>query len=126
MRTPGFGDRRLSSTRGVCPMACTMSPYFPPQGRLSRRGSIIASKSVVPLLYPEQPAVGQSMLACAGEHFSNVLGPRSDLLRLLPDHLVDRGGAWLAFQQYLGAPPSVGVAGGLLGVQLAQSERQLP
>src|SRR5438045_3569457 len=47
MRTPGFGERRFSSTRGVLPIAWTMSPYFPPQGRLSRRGSIIASESVV-------------------------------------------------------------------------------
>src|ERR687884_1414828 len=47
MRTPGLGDSRRSSTSGVWPMAATMSAYFPPQGRLSRRGSIIASKSVV-------------------------------------------------------------------------------
>ena len=26
MRTPGFGDMRLSSTSGVLPIACTMSP----------------------------------------------------------------------------------------------------
>ena len=26
MRTPGLGDRRLSSTSGVLPIACTMSP----------------------------------------------------------------------------------------------------
>src|SRR3954469_5108368 len=47
MRTPGFGDRRFNSTSGVLPIAWTMSPYFPPHGRLSRRGSIIASESVV-------------------------------------------------------------------------------
>src|SRR4051794_29872670 len=47
MRTPGFGEKRFSSTRGVLPIAWTMSPYFPPHGRLSRRGSIIASESVV-------------------------------------------------------------------------------
>src|SRR6266480_6238306 len=47
MRTPGLGESRRSSTSGVCPIACTMSAYLPPQGRLSRRGSIIASESVV-------------------------------------------------------------------------------
>jgi len=26
MRTPGLGERRLSSTSGVLPIACTMSP----------------------------------------------------------------------------------------------------
>ena len=26
IRTPGFGERRLSSTSGVLPIACTMSP----------------------------------------------------------------------------------------------------
>ena len=26
MRTPGFGESRLSSTSGVLPIACTMSP----------------------------------------------------------------------------------------------------
>src|SRR3954447_13975608 len=46
MRTPGCGERRFSSTRGVFPIASTMSPYFPPQGLLSRRGSSIASESV--------------------------------------------------------------------------------
>src|SRR4051794_12934143 len=49
MRTPGLGDMRLSSTSGVCPIAWTMSPYFPPHGLLSRRGSI-TSKSIA--LYP--------------------------------------------------------------------------
>src|SRR4051794_25234803 len=47
MRTPGFGLNRFSSTSGVWPIAWTMSPYLPPHGRLSRRGSIIASESVV-------------------------------------------------------------------------------
>src|SRR3954452_9696964 len=46
MRTPGCGERRLSSTRGVFPIASTMSPYLPPQGLLSRPGSSIASESV--------------------------------------------------------------------------------
>src|SRR5215204_1051535 len=48
MRTPGFGLSRRSSTSGVLPIAWTMSPYFPPQGLLSRRGSS-TSESVVPL-----------------------------------------------------------------------------
>src|SRR3954462_14344288 len=38
MRTPGFGDRRRSSTSGVLPMAWTRSEYRPPQGRLARGG----------------------------------------------------------------------------------------
>src|SRR4051812_6854375 len=46
MRTPGLGDRRLSSTSGVLPMASTMSPYVPPQGRLRSMGSTITSESV--------------------------------------------------------------------------------
>src|SRR5215218_6494362 len=45
MRTPGFGLSRRSSTSGVWPIAWTMSPYLPPHGRLSRRGSN-TSKSV--------------------------------------------------------------------------------
>src|ERR671921_2367873 len=46
MRTPGFGERRFSSTRGVCPIAWTMSPYRPPHGRFWRSGSV-TSESVV-------------------------------------------------------------------------------
>src|SRR2546428_2393767 len=42
MRTPGWGEKRRSSTSGVCPIACRMSAYLPPHGWLSRRGSIIA------------------------------------------------------------------------------------
>src|ERR671923_371030 len=48
MRTPGFGLSRLSSTSGVLPIAWMMSPYLPPHGRLSSRGSS-TSESVVPL-----------------------------------------------------------------------------
>src|SRR4051812_30374447 len=47
MRTPGFGLSRRNSTSGVLPIASTMSPYLPPQGLLSRRGSS-TSESVVP------------------------------------------------------------------------------
>src|SRR5688572_12954510 len=39
MRTPGLGLKRLSSTSGVFPIDWTRSPYLPPHGRLSRRGS---------------------------------------------------------------------------------------
>src|ERR687892_706240 len=46
MRTPAFGLRRRSSTSGVLPIAWTMSPYLPPHGLLSRRGSS-TSESVV-------------------------------------------------------------------------------
>ncbi len=49
MRTLGLGEIRLSSTSGVLPMAWTMSPYLPPQGRVSRSGAPIASESVVPV-----------------------------------------------------------------------------
>src|SRR5829696_8964575 len=46
MRTPGFGDNRLSSTSGVWPIAWTMSPYLPPQGRFSSSGPSIASERI--------------------------------------------------------------------------------
>ena len=35
-----FGDRRGSSTSGVWPIDCTMSPYRPPQGRFLSRSAI--------------------------------------------------------------------------------------
>src|SRR5918994_2404019 len=44
MRTPGLGLSRRSSTSGVLPIAWTMSPYLPPHGLLSRRGSITFKK----------------------------------------------------------------------------------
>src|ERR671914_319580 len=46
MRTSGFGLRRRSSTRGVLPIAWTMSPYLPPHGLVSSPGSN-TSESVV-------------------------------------------------------------------------------
>src|ERR671919_2028440 len=46
MRTPAFGLKRRNSTSGVLPIAWTMSPYLPPHGLLSRRGSS-TSESVV-------------------------------------------------------------------------------
>src|SRR5688572_9747056 len=36
---PGLGLSRLSSTSGVFPIGWMMSPYLPPQGRLTRRDS---------------------------------------------------------------------------------------
>src|SRR5918999_790633 len=46
MRTPGLGLRRRNSTSGVLPIAWTMSPYLPPQGRVLSPGSS-TSESVV-------------------------------------------------------------------------------
>src|ERR687891_2933414 len=46
MRTPGLGLKRRNSTSGVLPIAWTMSPYLPPQGRVSSPGSN-TSESVV-------------------------------------------------------------------------------
>src|SRR3954468_1689097 len=126
MRTPGLGDRRLSSTRGVCPIAWTMSPYLPPHGRLSRRGSIIASKSVVPLLDPQQPVFRQAVLARSSQHRVNVLARRGKFLGLLADHLVHGRLPRSDVEQYLRAAAPVRVAGGLLGIELAEPERQLP
>src|SRR3954447_2108175 len=126
MRTPGLGENRLSSTSGVWPIAWTMSPYLPPHGRLSRRGSIIASKSVVPRLDPPYPYFRQSMLACAGEHQVEILAPRRHLERLLLDHLVGHRRDARAVQANRYAPAAVGIAGGLLGVEVAGPEGQLP
>src|SRR4051794_18633656 len=52
MRTPGLGERRLSSTSGVLPIAWMMSPYRPPHGRFCSScaiasGSVVASGNVV-------------------------------------------------------------------------------
>src|SRR5215212_1051087 len=49
MRTSGLELSERKRTSGVLPIAWTMSPYFPPHGRLSSRGAK-ASESVVPLL----------------------------------------------------------------------------
>src|SRR5581483_8120062 len=126
MRTPGRGERRFSSTRGVCPIAWTMSPYLPPHGRLSRRGSIIASKSVVLGFDPLQPGLRQTVLAYAGEHGVEICPGRSHLMRLLSNHLVGDCGRALAAAEHLNRAAPVGVAGRLLGVELAKAERQLP
>ena len=48
MRTPGFGDRRLSSTSGVLPIACDDVAVAPAAGPVLQRGTEdIASRSVV-------------------------------------------------------------------------------
>src|SRR5438552_4891268 len=44
--TPGLGDSRGSSTSGVFPIDCTMSPYRPPQGRLLSRSAAITSLNI--------------------------------------------------------------------------------
>src|SRR3954466_10014492 len=49
MCTPDLGLSERSSTSGVLPIAWITSPYFPPHGRFSSRGSK-ASESVVLLL----------------------------------------------------------------------------
>src|SRR5689334_15155379 len=90
MRTPGFGDRRFSSTRGVLPMAWTMSPYLPPQGRLARCGSSIASESVV-LQLGGYVVLRQSVFASARYKQSQVLRARRHLRRFLVDYLVREG-----------------------------------
>src|SRR3954462_14155208 len=124
MRTPGLGENRLSSTSGVWPIAWTMSPYLPPHGRLSRRGSIIASKSGVPRLDPPDPYFRQPRLACAGEHQVEILAPRRHLERLLLDHLVGHRRNARAVQANRYGPAAVGIAGGLLGVEVAGPEGQ--
>src|SRR3954464_6555080 len=103
-----------------------MSPYLPPHGRLSRRGSIIASKSVVPLLDPQQPVFRQAVLARSSQHRVNVLALRGQFLGLLADRLVHGRVPGSAVEQYLRAAAPVRVAGGLLGIELAEPERQLP
>src|SRR5690349_14216359 len=45
MRTPGLGERRLSSISGVLPIASTMSEYRPPHGLLCSGGTLIATES---------------------------------------------------------------------------------
>src|SRR6184192_2481338 len=126
MRTPGLGENRLSSTSGVWPIAWTMSPYFPPHGRLSRRGSIIASKSVVPRLDPAYPYFRQSMLACAGEHQVEIFAPRRHLARLLLDHLIGHRCDGRTIQANTYRAAAVGIAGGLLGVEVPGPKGQLP
>src|SRR5215212_4355870 len=57
MRTSGLGLSERNRTSGVLPIAWTMSPYFPPHGRLSSRGSK-ASESVVLLLQHHRVGIG--------------------------------------------------------------------
>src|ERR1700760_3893148 len=44
MRTPGLGDRRLSSISGVCPIAWGGAPDRPPQGLFLSCSTAIASE----------------------------------------------------------------------------------
>src|SRR3954451_961822 len=57
MWTSGLGLSERSRTSGVLPIAWTMSPYFPPHGRLSSRGSK-ASERVVLLLEHHRVGIG--------------------------------------------------------------------
>src|SRR5690349_11638843 len=123
MRTPGFGDRRFSSTRGVLPMAWTMSPYLPPQGRLARCGSSIASESVV--LQLGYVVLRQSVLASARYKQSQVLRARRHLRRLLVDYLVRKGRKRGFAVENIDLPAPVGEPCTLLGVELARAERQV-
>src|SRR3954447_12666107 len=123
MRTPGFGDRRFSSTRGVLPIAWTMSPYLPPQGRLPRCGSSIASESVV--LQLGYVVLWQSVLTGARYEQFQVIRARRHLRRLLVDYLVGEGRKRQPVAQHLHLPAAVGEPRALLHVELARAERQL-
>src|SRR5215210_1365514 len=57
MRTPSLGESRLSSTSGVLPMACTMSPYLPPHGLLSRRPTKASESVALSRVRLERPPV---------------------------------------------------------------------
>ena len=58
----GLGLSLRSSTSGVFPIACTMSPYLPPHGRLSRRGSSTSESVVLPLHRPARRRCGSRTL----------------------------------------------------------------
>src|ERR687896_239762 len=77
MRTPGFGLRRRNSTSGVLPIAWTMSPYLPPQGRVSSPGS----------------NTSESVVRCRAVLEGNVLltGYPGFIVRRLADRLVEAG-----------------------------------
>src|ERR687893_1088523 len=77
MRTPGLGLRRRNSTSGVLPIAWTMSPYLPPQGRVSSPGS----------------NTSESVVRCRAVLQGNVLltGYPGFIGRRLADRLVDGG-----------------------------------
>src|SRR5689334_3183831 len=120
MRTPGFGDRRFNSTRGVLPMAWTMSPYLPPQGRLPRCGSSIASESVVLQLGYVVPR--QSVFASARYEQFPVLRTRRHFRRLLLDYLVRKGRKRGLAVPDIDPPAPVREPCTLLGVELARAE----
>src|SRR3954471_15508895 len=88
MRTPGRGERRLSSTSGVFPIASTMSPYLPPQGLLSRPGSSIASESVASAERVPCRAVAAGRVLLTG--FPGFIGRR------LADRLLSNGASLTA------------------------------
>src|SRR5213076_810167 len=121
MRTPGFGDRRFSSTRGVLPIAWTMSPYLPPQGRLPRCGSSIASESVV--LQLGYVVLWQSVLTRARYEQFQVIGARRHLGRLLVDYLVGKGRQRQPAAEHLHLAATVSEPRALLGIELPRAER---
>src|SRR3954468_5725238 len=88
MRTPGCGERRFSSTSGVLPIASTMSPYLPPHGLLSRRGSSIASESVASAERVPCRAVADGRVLLTG--FPGFIGRR------LADRLIGDGASLTA------------------------------
>src|SRR3954468_18601734 len=123
MRTPGLGLSRLNSTRGVLPIAWTMSPYFPPHGRLPRPGSIIASESVVGSLAAVYPGAelcnvvpGQTVLHRPGHEQIQVVAGRRALRGLLVDHLVGQRAERPAVEQHLELAAPVREPGALLAV----------
>src|SRR3954454_21537983 len=71
MCTPDLGLSERSSTSGVLPIAWITSPYFPPHGRFSSRGSK-ASESVVLLL--EHHGVGVRVAGRAAAQQAQRLG----------------------------------------------------
>src|SRR4051794_25498146 len=123
MRTPGLGDNRFSSTSGVLPIDWTMSPYLPPQGRLPKCGSSIASESVV--LQLRYVVLRESMLAGARYEQIHVVGARPDLRRLLLHYLVRNRHKLGSVEAHVQLAPAVREPGALLGVELAEPERQL-
>src|SRR3954447_16361130 len=83
MRTPGLGLSRRNSTRGVLPIAWTMSPYLPPQGLLSRRGSS-TSESVVTGIIDDEGVVVRVRRGAAAQE--------AERLRARVPQLVGRSG----------------------------------
>src|SRR4051812_4033001 len=132
MRTPGLGERRLSSTSGVLPIASTMSPYLPPHGRFWRPGSIITSESVAPssASAEQQSADGHPDVAAAVHRTDSKpdadaveAAQRAARLGRQPHPEVDGGGAGGAqalasHEQVAGPPDLLGRAGAPLDEEL--------